>query len=118
MSIPPSARIVNVETQRADRGSLLNLYRRLLALRRSSAALRHGDHRRVDENHDAVFAYVRSHAHERFLVALNFTDRIATLELDPTLGQPILLLSTRPDRLNLERPMTVAANEGVIARLS
>jgi alpha-glucosidase len=118
LPIPPSARIVNVETQRADRGSLLNLYRRLLALRRSSAALRHGDHRRVDENHDAVFAYVRSHAHERFLVALNFTDRIATLELDPTLGQPILLLSTRPDRLNLERPMTVAANEGVIARLS
>ena len=42
LPFPPEAGTRNVEAQRADEGSILHLYRRVLAARRASASLRHG----------------------------------------------------------------------------
>jgi alpha-glucosidase len=43
LPFPPDAADRSVEAQREDPGSILHLYRRLLAARRSSPALQHGD---------------------------------------------------------------------------
>lgn len=64
---------VNVAAQRDDAGSLLHLYRRLVALRRSSGALRFGDWRRADAP-PGVLAYDRSHGGETVRVLVSFTD--------------------------------------------
>ena len=49
---------VNVEAQRDDPGSLLSLYRRLLALRRSEPDLRDGAYRTLEAT-DRILRYVR-----------------------------------------------------------
>ena len=63
----------NVEAQRADRGSLLWLYRDLLALRRRTPALERGVFRPLPAP-AGVLAWERRHGGSRALVAVNFAD--------------------------------------------
>jgi glycosidase len=62
----------NVEAQRGDPGSILCLYRALLALRRATPALERGAWRAL-ESPEGVLAYERREGASRALVALNFT---------------------------------------------
>jgi alpha-glucosidase len=70
----------NVEAQRADRGSLLWLYRDLLALRRRTTALERGAFR-MFPSAPGVLAWERRHEKSRALVALNFADQPQSAEL-------------------------------------
>jgi glycosidase len=63
----------NVRSQLADPDSPLNLYRRLLRLRRGSAALRTGSYLPLDHVPPGCFAFERSQGAERVLVAVNFS---------------------------------------------
>ena len=63
----------NVDAQRADRSSLLWLYRDLLALRRRTPALERGTFRELPGG-NGVLAWERRHDKSRALVALNFAD--------------------------------------------
>jgi glycosidase len=70
----------NVARQRGDPGSILHLYRELLALRRKEAALHAGSLRRL-EAPEGVFAYERDFEGRRALVALNFTGEAREVRL-------------------------------------
>jgi alpha-glucosidase len=67
----PDAHRLAVGAQEGDRASSLELYRRLISLRRATPALRDGSYRSLHAAPD-VFAYVRQHQADRILVALNF----------------------------------------------
>jgi glycosidase len=69
----------NVRSQLVDPGSHLNLYRRLLALRRDLAALRTGSYRPLDPVPRECFAFERAQGTERVLVAINFSPTRAAL---------------------------------------
>jgi alpha-glucosidase len=70
---PPQPDERNVTTQAADAGSILHLYRRLLAARRASPALSRGELSLLDTP-DGVLAYRRRDGGDERLVAVNFTD--------------------------------------------
>ena len=70
----------NVAAQAADAGSMLALYRDLLALRRKHAALALGDVR-VLRAGDAVLMYERTLGDERIVVALNLSDEARAVDL-------------------------------------
>ena len=88
----PDAATRNVAAQRADRASLLWLYRELLALRRETAALQRGRFTHLDAPAD-VFAFERSLGRERVRVALSFADAPRRVALGR--GAPARALSTR-----------------------
>ena len=69
---PPEPERRNAETLRADPTSILRLYRRLLAARRASLALRLGDWRPL-EAPEGVLAYERSRGADRRVVLVNFS---------------------------------------------
>jgi alpha-glucosidase len=71
----------NVAAQREDAGSLLSLTRHLLELRRATPALSVGAYATVEAEVHQVYAYLRELGAERMLVALNFGDQPATLDL-------------------------------------
>ena len=75
--IDPQAR--NVADQSADPGSLLSLYRRLIAARHDVPALGRGSHRSIFGVAPEVLAWVRELDGERVLVLLNVGDRAASL---------------------------------------
>ena len=78
---PPDAASRNVAAERDDPASMLHLYRRLLAARRRSPALRHGDIA-LRQGGDDVLAFERHAAGDRRLVLVNFGDRSAELPVD------------------------------------
>lgn len=90
-ALQPNYAEANVAAQADDPGSLLNLYRRLIQLHTSEAALGQGDLTVMKASLPAVVAYTRSTGDETVLVVLNFgkapVDQ-ATLTIDTSALQP------------------------------
>jgi alpha-glucosidase len=112
--LPPAAnyRQVNVAAQRQDPESMLALYSRLIALRRSAPTLQLGRFQGLQTETD-VLSYLRG---DEYLVALNLGSqprRIRSMEGN-------LLISTHLDRDDERVAGTLAlrADEGVIVRLA
>jgi alpha-glucosidase len=59
LPVPANYRTINVKTERADPASILNWHRRLIALRRSNAALRDGQVVMLDAGNVNVLSYAR-----------------------------------------------------------
>lgn len=96
LPVSPDYERRNVAAQTAVSASILNLYRRLIWLRRRSDALSIGQYQPVD-CHKGCFIYWRQDGSERLLVALNFSQE----ELDicvTGLANGRILLSTHLDR--------------------
>ena len=65
---------INVEAQQGDSGSVLNYYKRMIALRAGSDTLKYGDFTPLYEN-EKVIVYSRSLGDEKYTVALNFSKK-------------------------------------------
>jgi alpha-glucosidase len=73
LPVPPSYRTHNVETESKDPNSILNLYKKVLALRHTSDALLDGGYTALNENDVHVMSYLRSYKGRAVLVALNMS---------------------------------------------
>jgi glycosidase len=108
------ARDRNVAAQLADPRSVLNLYRALLAYRRTSASLQLGDYAAIDGVPAGCFAYLRSRRGcPTVAVAVNFTGEAM---LVPGLPGGSVVVSTGMDRTE-ERASGVVRlgpHEGVV----
>jgi alpha-glucosidase len=71
----------NVAEQAGDPASLLSLYRRLIWYRKNAIALTQGTYRPLDGPSD-TFLFLRQHASQRQLVALNFASEPRRLTLN------------------------------------
>ncbi|MFW6248687.1 MAG: alpha-glucosidase C-terminal domain-containing protein, partial [Bacteroidota bacterium] len=65
---------LNVKAQMSDKKSLLHFYKRLIALRKTSDAIKYGKIEFVDIDPD-VLAYTRTFKNERVFVILNFSEK-------------------------------------------
>ena len=99
----------NVAVQDDDPASMLSLYRRLLALRRESAALTGGSLTLVEADED-VLAYERRAGDEKLLVALNLGKQSRAL---PERGEVLLSTLASPSDGTMLRP-----DEGLVLSLS
>src|SRR4051812_13050032 len=90
--VPPSANQVNVAVESKNPDSILNWYKRLLALRRSSTAIRNGNYVTVNPDDPNVLSFLRQTGDETVLVALNMSGRPQTVnyKLKQTDGKVLL----------------------------
>jgi alpha-glucosidase len=88
---------VNVAAQDNDPTSLLNFYRRMLHLRRTTPALLAGYYQVVQPNSEVYLAFLRDEVKtgQRCLVILNFSPEAQTVGIDLDTGQPRLLFSSQ-----------------------
>jgi alpha-glucosidase len=77
---PPEPDSRNAEVEQADGGSVLRLYRRLLAARHGSPALRLGEWGPLPSP-DGVLAYERALDDDERVVIVNFTDQSHTVDV-------------------------------------
>ncbi|MGO8984876.1 MAG: glycoside hydrolase family 13 protein [Terriglobales bacterium] len=70
---PPSYQTHNVATESKDPNSILNLYKKVLALRHTNEALLDGNYIALNENDPNVMSYMRSYQGKAVLVALNMS---------------------------------------------
>jgi alpha-glucosidase len=102
-----------VATMMDDPNSILALYRNLLALRRSQAALSTGHIGPVRAEGD-VLVFTRTRENDRLLVALNLGHRPQCVKLEPSTSYR-LLLSTAGTALALHGGiLRLEGDEGVI----
>lgn len=105
----------NVQKLKADRRSLLWLYKRLIELRHTEPTLIAGDHSPMRSRND-ILTYKRVCAGEEILVALNTVHQPRKLEWA---GNGKLLLSTYLDGADklIEGPTLLRPDEGIILKL-
>jgi alpha-glucosidase len=104
---------VNVESLRESPRSILNLYRRLIDLRRDKPVLIHGSLDAVTVQGD-ILRYERRQGDQRLVIALNLSHERA----GGSLPSGRLLLSTDLDRTgeDVGASGSLRANEGVIVQ--
>ncbi len=74
---------VNVAAEESNPDSLLNYYKKLVALRKENAQLRDGDFVPLDESNNSVLSYLRKTKDGKaVLVSLNFTASPQTVNID------------------------------------
>jgi alpha-glucosidase len=102
---------VNVEGLRESRRSILNLYRRLIDLRRDKPVLTHGSIDAVTVQGN-ILRYERRQGDQRLVIALNLAHERARVSLPS--GR--LLLSTDLDRAgeDVGASASLSADEGIV----
>lgn len=115
LPIPASASNINVAGERDDPGSLLTLYRRLIALRRANLVLTVGDYRALTVQ-DNLLSFIREYNGQRLQVALNLGNDATTLEPVDRNLRGHLVLSTMLDRKGetVATSLRLRPHEGVI----
>lgn len=84
---------INVETQDTDPDSVLNYYRKLIALRKSPAykeVFAYGEFLPVYQNTSSVMAYYRKTENQRILITANFGKEAVSLTLEYPVKQILL----------------------------
>jgi alpha-glucosidase len=116
LPLSPDAASINVATQQRHPSSILNLYRRLLDLRRAEPALTLGLYE-AGRTTEEVMWYVRQWRASRLLIALNFSPETRMIRMPPDEAGGMILLSTHLDREKepLQTLLTLRGNEGIIA---
>lgn len=114
----PDAETRNVDDQLADPASLLNLYRRLIAVRRAHPALVAGTYKRIVADR-GLLTFLRQEGDERFVIALNLSGETATAVL-PDDEKGTVLVSSGADRegQSVAGRIELAGNEGVVVKLA
>lgn len=86
LPIPPNYTKINVETESADSGSLLNWYKQLIALRRTNPTLHDGGIVMLNKDDRNVLSYLRTapKGSAPVLVMLNMSAEPQTVTLDMT----------------------------------
>jgi alpha-glucosidase len=97
LPIHPNFRDRNVALQQQNPVSLLNFTRTLIALRKTTPALRSGDLAFIPSGSKHILAYTRSAGGQTVLVVLNFSPRPALARFPAQDGAWRLLFSTHPD---------------------
>ncbi len=84
IKINPNYREINVKAQEKDAKSVLSYYKRLIALRKSEAyseIFTYGDFQPAFESEEMIFAYYRQAENRRVLIAANFGEEEALLNV-------------------------------------
>jgi alpha-glucosidase len=84
LPVPPSFTTHNVATESKDPNSILNFYKKVLALRRSNRALLDGSYVALNETDDNVMSYLRSYKGHAVLIALNMSNSPQKVKFDVT----------------------------------
>jgi alpha-glucosidase len=115
--VDPATR--NVAEQRADPDSLLSLYRRLIAARRSTPALAHGEHRSLFGVAPEVLAWLREADDQHVLVLINVGDARRACDLSrlrTSAGEIVVATSDRGGTVALDG-LALEPLEGLALRL-
>ncbi len=103
---------INVEVELEDPKSMLNLYRRLLAARRDSEALRVGSYLTHPASNDQVLVYRRESNGDMATVALNLSDEETQVEIR---SGTVIVSTVHPDRTEtISKKLLLEPYEGVL----
>ncbi len=119
LPVGPDYRDRNVAQQKSDPGSMLQLYHSLIELRLRHRALQIGSYRAIKVA-DEFLLFLREHADERLLIALNMGQEPVCVSLTNGLLRGEILLSSFCDRKteSIADKIDLRSDEGTIIKLA
>ena len=72
---------VNVLNQENDQNSVLNHFRKMVALRKDNLLLVYGNYKIIQEEHPTIYAYSRTLEDQKMVILLNFSELESSIEL-------------------------------------
>ena len=72
---------VNVLNQENDQNSVLNHFRKMVALRKDNLLLVYGNYEIIQEEHPTIYAYSRTLEDQKMLILLNFSELESSIAL-------------------------------------
>lgn len=87
IGVNPNYREINVEEALRDKDSIFHYYKKLIQLRKQHPIMIYGEYNIVAEEHEQIYAYTRTWRNEKWIVILNFSDRVAEFTLPENLEE-------------------------------
>jgi oligo-1,6-glucosidase len=99
LKVNPDYTTVNAAAEEKDSASVLNYFRRAVRLRKANPVLVYGKYTELDKDNPAIYAYTRELDGKKFLILLNFKNKLATANAPSLdLSGAKLLLGNYPGR--------------------
>lgn len=120
LKVNPNYTQINVESQQQKEDSVLRYYQKLIALRKSEAyreLLTYGEFAPAELGalEDKIFAYYRILGDQKILVAANYGEKEAVIELE---SAPDQILLSNMDREQIGKSCTLQSCEVIVVKLS
>lgn len=98
INVNPNYKEINAEKALKDPNSVFHYYKKLIKLRKEYEIIVYGDYEIIMEEHEQIFAYVRSLGNEKLLVVCNYYDQHTTFFLPESIyyKEKELLISNYP----------------------
>lgn len=81
LSINPNYTTINKAAQDKDPNSVLNYFRKIVAIRKSNPILVYGKYTLLDKENPSIYAYTREWENKKWLVLLNFSAKESSINL-------------------------------------
>lgn len=121
ITVNPNYVDINVKVQRDQKSSILNYYKKLIALRKENKVMVYGDFKMIDEANKKSISYTREFEGAKLLVAINLTNKSAVVTLSDDIkldNAEILISSTENSRVMQGIPINLKPYEAMIIKLT
>ncbi|MFY0650842.1 MAG: alpha-glucosidase [Cyclobacteriaceae bacterium] len=109
---------INLKTLEADQDSILNLYKKLIALRKEYPSLSMGDWKPIIKGENGLISYYRIYQNRKIQIILNFTSQKKKYQNGKEVFWKILLSSKRSTYEEVDsKNFEILPYEGVILKL-
>jgi oligo-1,6-glucosidase len=109
---------INVKTQEKDPKSILNHFRKMVAIRKENEVLVYGDYKILQEAHPEIYAFTRTLSNKQVLVLLNFSDTKSSIKLQETNAIDNFLINNYDDFNIDENTITLKPYQATICELN
>ncbi|RKR80779.1 oligo-1,6-glucosidase [Mucilaginibacter gracilis] len=120
LKVNPDYKTINAEAELKDPNSILNYFKQVVALRKSTLALVYGRYKLLDAANPDVFSYTREFNGEKYLILLNFktTNAVAAPGLSLTHNQLMINNYTAPPKMgNNNNTIVLQPYQAVVYKL-
>jgi oligo-1,6-glucosidase len=97
LKVNPNHQTINVAKNQNDPDSILDYYKKIIALRKDHPIIVYGDYQDVKKNHRKLYAYRRTYEGQELLVLCNFSKKGLKLPSNIDVKDRELLLSNYPE---------------------
>ena len=107
---------VNVATQQNDHNSVLNHFRKMVALRKENLLLVYGEYEIIQEEHPTIYAYSRTLDDEQMKILLNFSESTSKINLSNLVQIKEVLINNYNELLIDKNTITLQPYQAVVLK--
>ena len=107
---------INVAREEKDPDSVLNYFRRMVAFRKANPEFVYGTYTLIEATHPQVYAYLRESDERKFLIALNFSPKPASIRPQMNLEGAEALMDNYNDHPAWDKTLLLRPYEALIVR--